>query len=327
MYSNRPFFPMALAVLVLVGVFAGLRYDQNIYSKVPVNNTKTSSVPVSMTKPLVTDKHFLTRTDSVGNKTSIETATKSQTSSPDTISAEAYLVGNVVTGQIYLSKQIDTVLSVASMSKLVTAIAATDTLAPTTTVTITTADADTYPDHSHIHAGETFTVHELLYPLLMDSSNVAANTLASSTDLQSFMDLMNSYAWEIGMSKAFFQDPSGLSEHNTASARDFFALARYLYRARPDILAVTRLVSAAVATTTDHEAHSFVNIHPFAGDPRFLGGKTGHTNAAMDTMMTILDIDNQPLAFIVLRSDFRRQEDTDLLIKEGETFLKKQGAN
>ena len=322
MYPRRSFFPIVLALLALVGIFAGWQYNQTAsHSQRPM--TARIIPRTDGNKTLVTDKNFLNDAGTPAGNKSSSTSPKLQNVSPDTVSAEAYLVGNVETGKIYLAKDIDTVLPVASMSKLVTAIAATDTLAPTTTITITPEEADTYPDHSHIHAGETFTVHELLYPLLMDSSNIAANTLASSTNLQTFMNLMNSYAWEIGMNGAFFQDPSGLSAHNTASARDFFALARYLYKNRPDILAITRIAQAAVSTTTLHEAHDFVNIHPFVSDPRFLGGKTGHTNAALDTMMTIMDIQKQPLVFVVLRSDDRRQEDTNLLIDQVEHLLNK----
>ena len=46
------------------------------------------------------------------------------------VTAGAYFVGDVSTGKVYLTKNPDTVLPVASMSKLITAIAATDTLSP-----------------------------------------------------------------------------------------------------------------------------------------------------------------------------------------------------
>ena len=176
---------------------------------------------------------------------------------------------------------------------------------------------------SGIREGETYAAGELLYPLLMTSSNIAAEaftTSASSSDRAGFMSLMNGYSWEIGMPHAFFADPSGLDSKNAGTARGFLAMAQYLYKSRPDILAVTRTATTTFATTTDHGAHVLVNIHPFASDPRFLGGKTGHTNAALYTMLTILKIQNQPIAFIVLRSQ-DRTKDTALLVDR----LMKQG--
>jgi D-alanyl-D-alanine carboxypeptidase len=78
-----------------------------------------------------------------------------------------------------------------------------------------------------------------------------------------------------------------------------------------------------VATTTDHDAHDFINIHPFVGDPRFIGGKTGRTPEAGETMLTILDMGGKPVAFIVLGSDFgAREGDTRALVGAVEKLLK-----
>ncbi|MDE2040899.1 MAG: D-alanyl-D-alanine carboxypeptidase [Patescibacteria group bacterium] len=230
------------------------------------------------------------------------------------ISAQSYLVGNVATGRIYLEKNDTEVLPVASMSKLITAFVATETLPPSQPVTITDAEMNTATDTSHLAVGETFTASELLYPMLLNSSNVAAEALASTSDRTKFLELMSSYAWEIGMPATFFADPSGVSPRNISTAVDFFNLAKYLYSSRPDILAITRTVSQRVATTSEHLGHTFDSIHPFVTDPRFIGGKTGHTPEARDTMLTILNIGGQPIAFIVLSSEDRRA-DTDMLIE------------
>ena len=230
------------------------------------------------------------------------------------ISAESYLVGDVATGKVYLERNASEVLPVASMSKLITAIAATDTIRPTEKITITPEDYAVASDTSMISSGETFTMNELLYPMLLNSSNVAAEALASTKNRTKFLELMSSYAWEIGMSATFFADPSGLNPKNISTARDFFALAQYLYKNRPDILAITRTVASSTATTTDHGSHNFVSIHPFVSDPTFLGGKTGHTPEARDTMLTILNIAGQPIAVVVLSSD-NRKADTDTLVE------------
>lgn len=236
------------------------------------------------------------------------------------VTAAAYLVGDVSTGKIYLERNSRLVLPVASMSKLITAIAATDTLSPTATISITQPEADVASDTSRIGAGESFTVSEILYPLLLNSSNVAAEALASSSDRVKFLELMSSYAWEIGMSSTFFADPSGISPKNISTAGDFFALAQYLYKSRPDILAITRTIATSTATTTDHGAHDFVSIHPYVADPAFLGGKTGHTPEAHDTMLTMFNIGGHPIAIIVLASDDRKS-DTAMLRASVETTL------
>ncbi len=242
---------------------------------------------------------------------------KSAKPSVPVVTALAYLVGNVSTGQILMEKKDTAVLPVASMSKLITAIAAIDTMTPTTTILITEQEAEVASDTSMLTSGESFTVSELLYPLLLNSSNVAAEALASSSDRGRFLELMPSYAWEVGMPSTFFADPSGLSPRNISTAKDFFALAEYLYKSRPDILAISRTAHFAVGTTTLHNAHDFVSIHPFIANKDFLGGKTGHTTEAGDTMLTIMNIAGQPIAFIVLGSKTGgRAGDTQLLIDE-----------
>jgi len=239
------------------------------------------------------------------------------------VTALAYLVGNVETGQVYLSKNPSQVLPVASMSKLVTAFAVTDMFSQSKFVEITKENTNVASDTSNLAPGEKFTIGELLFPLLLSSSNVAAEALASSSDRIKFLEQMSSYAWEIGMPSSSFGDPSGLTPHNAASAHDLFALARYLYKSRPDILAITRMPIAAAATTSDHGAHIFHNIHPFVRETNFIGGKTGYTDAAGDTMLTIVNLNGKKIAVVVLGSNRgMRAADTRWLIDQ----LKKTGS-
>lgn len=248
-------------------------------------------------------------------------------SNPDDprITAKAYIVGNVQTGEIYLKYNQDTALPVASMSKLVTAFVATNELPLDKVVEVSKDAASAPPDKSFIKEGEKFTVEELLQPLLLSSSNIAAEALSSSMDRLKFLELMSSYSWEIGMPSTFFADPSGVSPQNVASAKDLLALAKYLYRSRPDILEITHTTGTETATTTEHEAHTFTSTHPFAADPRFIGGKTGRTPEAGDTMLTILKIKDQPVAIVVLGSSYHgREGDTRILAEKIEEKLGKK---
>jgi len=334
---------LIMAAVAFVGIAAGLRMQRvaEQSSSAGIGVLGDDKIPVNVVAPKAVDPSFFN-----GSPTSaaapIAPASPAVPAVPvDPVSAQAYLVGDVSTGKIYLEKNPSAILPAASMSKLLTAVTATDMYSPTTTIEITPAEASVAADSSNLMAGERFTASELLYPLLLNSSNVAAEALASSTDRAPFMYLMSGYAWEIGMSGSFFADPSGLSEYDQGSVQGFFLLARYLYKSRPDILALTRIARISVATTTgyvplatttgfvpsaapgataSHGAHVFASIHPFVTDSRFLGGKTGHTNAALYTMLTILNIDGHPIAFIVLRS-LNRTADTQLLIGKVEDIL------
>jgi len=252
-----------------------------------------------------------------GNKISTEGAKSVNQSTGPIITAQAYLIGNITTGEIYGELNSTRVMPVASVSKLITALVALDEYRPDMKITITPEETNVPPDASQLNAGETLTMKELLYPLLLNSSNVAAEAIASSTDRSRFLELMSSYAWEIGMPSSFFADPSGLDPRNHASAKDIFALAQYLTKFRPDIAAITKISQISVATTTDHGSHVFTSIHPFVNDPNFLGGKTGRTTIAGETMLTMINIKGQAIAIVILGSNIgAREKDTRLLISK-----------
>ncbi len=233
------------------------------------------------------------------------------------VTASAYLVGNIKIGKIYLEKNATRVLPVASMSKLVTAFVATDLFTATTTVTITDDALRAPPDGSNLQVGEKYELQEILEPLLLNSSNVAAESIASTSDRVAFMAMMRSYAWEVGMPHSYFADPSGVSSRNVASAEDLFGLAKYLVDYRPDILALTRTASSSFATTTEHGSHMINSTHPFVQNPSFVGGKTGRTTAAGETMLTIMNINDQLIAFIILGAQIgSRESDTKILIEK-----------
>jgi hypothetical protein len=73
-----------------------------------------------------------------------------------------------------------------------------------------------------------------------------------------------------------------------------------------------------VASTTEHAAHLWKSINPFPYDPHFMGGKTGRTIEAKESMMSLFRYSyggySYPVAVIVLRSDFSvREEDSSYL--------------
>lgn len=312
--ERRSIIAVVLLAVTMIGVGSGIKLAQLEESR---RAAQALRYEVDLTAPLKAAQEFFAENEIKIEKPAAKPAKPAAVKPPpsDGISAESYLAGDIQTGKIVLEKNADKILPFASMSKLITALIATNIYDETATITITPEEINVPADASGLRAGESFTVKELLYPLLMNSSNVAGEALASSTNRVYFLKLMSDYSWEVGMPESNLADPTGLSVTNSGTARGFFGLARYLYRVRPDILAVTRTASSTVATTTGHGFHIFSNIHPFVYDPRFLGGKTGYTPEALDTMLTILKIDDKPIAFIVLRSQ-NRARDTRLLIEK-----------
>ena len=322
MNHSRRILP-SIIILTTITIFGVIASINVILNPLDVNQKVPVIAQDDEQKNIVNEGSFVVATSTTAVKPTVVVTPKA-----DQISATAYLIGNVKTGKVYLSSNQNKVLPVASMSKLMTAIVATNRFSTSTIIEITPADASVATDTSAIHSGESFTFKEILYPLLLNSSNIAAeaisrslvdasSTISTTTTRLAFMETMSNTAWEVGMPGAYFADPSGLDPANRASAKDVFALARYIYKYRPDIFDITKIPHAEVATTTDHDAHMFNSTHPFVNDPRFLGGKTGRTLEAGETMMTILNIDEEPIVFIVLHSRYGyRAADTNVLIKK-----------
>lgn len=313
--NNRNLIFILCLCVALVGISAAVKLnsEQLASKRAPTNILLVSQNVV----PVEQDPNFIENQKKV-IVAGVIAETPKPTGVPG-VTASAYLVGNLKTGKIYLEKNSRRVMPVASMSKLVTAFVATDMYSATSTFAITEQALLAPPDGSNLMAGENFTLKEILQPLLLASSNVAAEaiSLSSSTDQAGFMERMRGYAWEVGMPHSFFADPSGVNPKNVASAEDLFGLAKYLMYYRPDILTLTRIPMASVATTTEHGSHQFVSTHPFVKDSRFIGGKTGRTEEAGETMMTLLKIVNQPIAFIILGARYgARENDTRILLEK-----------
>lgn len=245
------------------------------------------------------------------------------------ITAESYIVGNLQTGELYLKNNTEKIFPIASLSKLFTALAVVHFLDKENKITINKSMLDTFGDAGHLIEGEKYTNEELLYPLLLESSNDAAEAFAQSFGYDKFIDLMNSLAKEIGMDSTSFKDASGLSPSNVSNSNDLFILARYIYNNEKKLLDITKQKEMILATTTDHGYHQFISINPFVPYEPFIGGKTGRTNEAKESMISLFNYrvntissSTIPVAVVILRSDFGEREiDTEKILEKLDTKI------
>jgi D-alanyl-D-alanine endopeptidase (penicillin-binding protein 7) len=317
---------VSVAILVLI---IGFINTARINKQITVTSG-TTAVPVSNNQ-LGVDSSFLNsnvspsasspRTNSASPKNIISaSSTRIKTPTPtNIITADSYLVGNLATGKIYFEKDPTAVRSIASISKLVTAMVIEKNMDPNGQVAMASSSVTGYEQVDDVHPGENFSVNDLFTGMLLISSNDAALAFANNYGYTAFMSLMNAAVQSLGMTQTSFEDPSGLSPENVSSANDLFKLARYLYADEPGILAITKTPEFDLATTTDHDGHNFMNFNPFVYDPHYLGGKTGRTVTAGETMLSMFSLPikgvNNPIAIIVLHSkQAARQNDSDLLV-------------
>ncbi|MDP3962379.1 MAG: serine hydrolase [bacterium] len=313
-YRIKRLLIISVAIIILaVAASEGTKYSP------PENKTETRisypNIPDDI-NPSIID-------ESIGIKTTV--SSKSSAPAASLVSAEAYLVKNLDTGKIYSERNTRSVFPIASITKLITALVALENIGPDKKITITQEMLDGgYGDAGHLVVGESLTVSELTYPLLMESSNDVAEALAQSYGYGAFLGKMNEFVSSLGMSATSFRDASGMSSGNVSSANDLYILAKYLYTKKKPILDLSRTKVMALASTTEHGEHTFKTINPFSFDPNFVGGKTGRTNEAKESMISLFRYEQNgisyPVAIIVLRSDFVREIDSSTLFGQ---FLQK----
>lgn len=236
---------------------------------------------------------------------------------PPKVSARSFLIADIRTGDVYAEKNPTEVLPIASLTKLVTALVANETIHYDRTLTVNSDDRrQTEGTPGSILANDSFEVGELLYALLMESNNSVAYALSRYSGSDNFIRWMNDKAQAIGMQETRFDDPSGISPNNVASANDLFKLARYIHNSQSFILNITREKEKKIHAENER-AYTLSNFNHFAGTKEFLGGKTGYTSEAGETMVAMFELPIQQatatIAIIVLDSEDRKKDIEKLL--------------
>ena len=149
--------------------------------------------------------------------------------------SEAYLLVNVDTGSTVFSYNADKKLKCASLVKIATAAVVVDNcdnLDAEVTVTQSALKPleGLYSSSSDLKVGEKISVRNLLYCLMLESTNDSANVLAEyiGGTIDNFVVMMNDFAESIGCTNTNFTNAHGLDEENEYStANDMYLITKY----------------------------------------------------------------------------------------------------
>lgn len=239
---------------------------------------------------------------------------------PLQLSAQSYLVADYSTGQVLFEKNSRSIYPIASITKLMTAVVAEERLPAEHTATVSTRAQQTGGGlRGGLTTNQQITVRELLFPLLMTSSNNGSEVIAETFGRNFFMEQMNKKAQELGMWDTFFDDPSGLSADNVSTAEDLFLLMKYIFPNHHDLLKMSRLSFYSGKNQT------WRNISSLIREPSFVGGKTGFTNAARQTSAGIyrapLSNDTDRLIVIIILQSENRAGDIRAIVQYLERYV------
>lgn len=191
--------------------------------------------------------------------------------------AQAAIVVHPETGTVLYEKNADARLGIASTTKIMTALVVLEHCALDESVEILPEYTAVEGSSMYLHAGETYTVEELLYGMMLVSGNDAAVALACHTagSVEAFADIMNDKARALGMTGSAFQNPNGLdAEGHYSTARDMAALACAAMENE-----TFRTIVSTKSTTVDGQ--TLVNhnrlLRSYDGA---IGVKTGYTKAS-----------------------------------------------
>lgn len=236
------------------------------------------------------------------------------------LSAKAYLVADLETGDILFSEGRKVSLPIASVTKLMTAVVA-KTLTPEPSITkVSQSAVETEGYRGELAKGDELSIDELIYPLLLVSSNDASEAIAEHFDRDNFMKQMNARAVEFGMRDTHFEDPSGLSSSNISTADDLFILLKQIDKRYSDILETSQKKSYKA------DGHSWQTKNKLLSfEPYFDGGKTGYTSNAKQTGAGIFEIPlsgdvERRIGIIILGSD-ERENDIAQLIRYTQKYI------
>ena len=231
------------------------------------------------------------------------------------LSARSYLVFDNETGEELFTHDASSRHEMASVVKLITADTlfseSSSTLAATATIVWQSYSAE--GESGMLELGERYTLRELVFPLLLSSSNDAAEAIAQARGESTFLKAMRARVKAVGMSSTTIDDPSGLSPRTTTTARDLMALLRFLYRENRHELDITTLPRYVGAQ------HTWQNMNPVSQLPEFLGGKQGHTDTAQSTLAALFSVSTTGRAHrtvgIVLLGSTNLEGDTKAVLK------------
>ncbi|MCD7831249.1 MAG: D-alanyl-D-alanine carboxypeptidase [Firmicutes bacterium] len=137
------------------------------------------------------------------------------------VSARSAILIEASTGDVIYEYNADEMLLMASTTKIMTALVVLESCALDERVTITEKSVGIEGSSLYLRAGETLTVEDLLYGLLLQSANDAATALAvyCAGSVENFAALMNEKAASLGCESTHFTNPHGLDddEHRTTS--------------------------------------------------------------------------------------------------------------
>lgn len=228
-------------------------------------------------------------------------------------SATSAILMDMDSKRILYAKNIHNVRSVASISKIMTALLAVESGKLQDKVTVGKEIESSHGSGIYIKEGEILTLNDLLYGLMLRSGNDASYAIAKyvGKDVNSFVNMMNEKAQLLQMKNTTFHNPNGLDEidGNFSTAYDIALLTSEAMKHSE----YRKIVGTKqYKLKTNMNVYSWTNKHRLVKSYKYAtGGKTGYTLKARRTLVTTASKNHLNLVVVTLNdgNDFKDHKD------------------
>ena len=245
------------------------------------------------------------------------------------IEGESAILVDMFTGAVLYSKNADKAQYPASITKIMTALLGCESLDPSQkfAMTASAARSITETNSSSIYADtdEEFTIEQALMAFILQSANEMTLAVAELTSgsTKKFVEQMNLKARQLGCTNTHFNNPNGLpDEIHYTTASDMAKIARAAWF-NPTFRKFASTQYYEIPPTNKFaETRYLLNHHKMMKGQTYaydgvLGGKTGYTEVAGNTLVTYAKNDNTYLVSVVLQSVNGAYSDTKALLDYG----------
>ena len=284
--------PLVLLVLVNIGIFLKKSDKKNVVEY----------------KDAAKERYYRT----VKQKNSVDPNWK--INEGNNVSPQPQIVG---TNGLIINNQTGTVLfglnttekkPIASLVKIMTALIAIEHKNLDEEIVVSENAASIGENSMGISQGETYSLRELLYGMMLNSGNDSATAIAEGVagDVKTFVRWMNIKAMELGLSNTYFADPDGLDDSSYSTVEELAKLAHYALE-YPDFREIVKTVEQEYSYSEKHKyIYLYNQTNLLTTYPGVLGVKTGFTEEAGLCLVTFSVNEGKELIGVVFNSIDRK---------------------
>ncbi len=231
------------------------------------------------------------------------------------VSARAVLIKDLSTGTVLYQKDSNIPYPIASTTKIMTALVASEYFLPDSVLTVGES-ANMPGSRVGLNYDENLSFRSLLYGMLLNSGNDAAYAIAENFPgrIFGFVSAMNKKALQLNLRNTHFDNPAGFDSRNQFSSAEDLAKITEEALKNSQLAIIFATEKTNIVSLNKKYTHQLVNLNKLLSSVSgVLGIKTGTTEGAKENLVTLIERNKHRVLIVVLGSDDRFGETTSLI--------------